>query len=61
MNTPYPCGNCVHCYYNPITEDDPSISAECMIESPNWGNKDCPDFILYDLTALFPISSTEYL
>lgn len=41
MNTPEPCDTCNHLYYNCMTEDDPTDSAECKLNK-EMGIDGCP-------------------
>ncbi len=43
MNTPPPCDNCIHLYYDAMTKDQPDGHIECMKDHV-IGDRNCPEF-----------------
>lgn len=44
MNTPETCAKCGQLYFDPMHEDDPCYTAECMNSNGEFGNPLCPEF-----------------
>lgn len=43
MNTPKPCDTCKHLYWDVMTEEDPSSSAECW-KDLLMGDLECKEY-----------------
>jgi len=46
MNTPKPCDTCIHLYYDALSKNDPSYTAEC--KKGHDLEKKCSDYQYYN-------------
>jgi hypothetical protein len=58
MNTPSPCVNCSHLYYDIFASEDPGYGAECKL-GYKLGNEDCKHFKLWESRETIKLSEKD--